>query len=235
MGLHCCSDPVGRRSALFPASTTHHLWIRSECLECSRTCLGRTIDGEWNDLTGGRCTSRRRIVDVVGPYADGAGSPFRRNVENTGRDLLDPVAKVHKAVKQIARGEVRVSGKVLQGGPGDRARNALAFGVDRKCDAVPIPPWLRNKRLIPSGFHIMPKIHVSHSLKQQIPDGSAVKSALRYMGTNQRLTSYIARIHHSLHHGSMTLADRLYGAMLVTVRSNQHEGPASVCQRHCRW
>jgi hypothetical protein len=66
-------------------------------------------------------TSRRGIVDVVGPYADRAGNPFRRNMENTGRDLLDPAARIHKAVEQIARSEGRVSGKVLQSGPGDRA------------------------------------------------------------------------------------------------------------------
>ena len=81
--------------------------------------------------------SRRRIVDIIGAYADRAGYPFRRNVENTGRDLLDLVARIHKTAKQIARSEVRVSGKALQGGPGDRARNALAFGVDKKCEAVP--------------------------------------------------------------------------------------------------
>jgi hypothetical protein len=45
-----------------------------------------------------------------------------------------------------------VSGKVLQGGPGDRAWNALAFSVDRKYEAVPIPPRLRSKRFIPSDF-----------------------------------------------------------------------------------
>jgi len=112
-------------------------------------------------------TSRRGIVDVVGPYADWAGNPFRRNVENTGRNLLDSVARAHKTVKQIPRSDVRLSGKALQGGPGDRARNALAFGVDRKCEAVPIPPRLRRKRLIPSGLHIMPKVHVGLSLNNK--------------------------------------------------------------------
>jgi hypothetical protein len=87
-------------------------------------------------------------------------------VENTGRDLLDLVARIH--ISQIAPSEVRVSGKVLQGGPGDRAWNAIAFSVDRKCEAVPIPPRLRSKRFIPSGFHFMPKVHAGLSLKQQI-------------------------------------------------------------------
>ena len=127
-------------------------------------------------------TSRRGIVDVVGPYADRAGNPFRRNMENTGRDLLDPAARIHKAAEQIARSEGRVSGKVLQSGPGDRAWNALAFGVDRKCKAVPIPPRLRRKHLIPSSFHVVPKIHVSLSLKKKVPNESAVENALEIYG-----------------------------------------------------
>jgi len=120
-------------------------------------------------------------------------------VENIGRDLFDPAARIHKAAEQIPRSAGRVSRKVLQSGPGDRARNALAFGVDRKCEAVPIPPRLRRKHLIPSSFHVIPKIHVSLSLKQQIPDESAVKNVLKYMGTNQRLTSYIACTMAALH------------------------------------
>jgi hypothetical protein len=47
--------------------------------------------------------------------------------------------------------------------------------------------------------------------------GRAVKNALKYMGTDQRHTRHISRIHHSLHHGSITLADRLYCAMLGMV------------------
>ena len=40
-------------------------------------------------------------------------------------------------------------GKVLQGRPGNRAPDEFALGLNRKLDAVPIPPWLRNKRLFP--------------------------------------------------------------------------------------
>lgn len=76
--------------------------------------------------------SGRRIVDVVGPYVDRAGSPFRHDVENTGGDIFDPVAIIQEAVKQIARSEVRMSGKVRQSGPGYRARNASAIGLDRE-------------------------------------------------------------------------------------------------------
>jgi hypothetical protein len=103
-------------------------------------------------------------------------------MENTGSDLLDPAARIHKAAEQIARSEGRVSGKVLQSGPGDRAWNALAFGVDRKCKAVPIPPRLRRKYLIPSSFHVVPKIHVSLSLKKQVPNESAVKERTEIYG-----------------------------------------------------
>jgi len=71
---------------------------------------------------------------------------------------------------------------------------------------------------------------VSLSLKQQIPNESAVKNALKYMGTNQRLTSYIACAM-----AAFTLADWLYGAFWSRFRSTSTKGQRLFCQRHCSW
>ena len=165
-GPHCCSDPLGRPSAL-----PHPIVNGTSSRGANARAGGGLSMSSAHMLTGLETHSgviwkiRAAISSILS----------RESIKRSRKSLVARcvcLERLCKADWEIAHG-MRLPAVLIN-------------------DVRRFPPRLRCKRLIPLGFHIMPKIHVSLSLKQQIPNGSAVENARKYMGTNQRHTRHVA-------------------------------------------